>query len=239
MQVNIEKPKRWFRPYQLAETLCFWAKEKPDEFGIPNKPDYVHKFGELLAHGSIRPEPKVGEIRTLGDERKKTLLYRFLLMIDSRKRVKHYVRIEPWDTWSADYTLGLIILPTLKQLKETQHGAPFTSDEDVPEHLRSTSAEPKENDYDTDSNHFARWEYILDEMIFAFECKVGKHKNWENQFRTGEHDLQWKQLENGMSEMVRGPNYTYQCDYEGMKEFQKRINNGFKLFGKYYESLWD
>lgn len=239
MKVDIGKPKSWFGPYQLAETLCFWAKEKPDEFGIPNKPDWVHKFGEILAHGSIRPEPKVGELRTLGDERKKTLLYRFLSAIDSRKRVKRYVRIDPWDTWSADHTLGLIILPMLKQIKEKQHGAPFTNDEDVPEHLRSTAAEPKENDYDTDSNHFKRWDYILDEMIFAFECKVGKHKNWESQFRSGEHDLQWKQLENGMSEMVRGPNDTYQCDYEGMKEFQKRIDNGFRLFGVYYESLWD
>lgn len=239
MKVDIGKPKSWFGPYQLAEALCFWVKEKPDEFGIPTKPDWVHKFGELLAHGSIRPEPKVGEIRTLDEERKKTLLYRLLLAIDSRKRVKRYVRIDPWDTWSADYTLGLIILPMLKQIKEKQRGAPFTNDEDVPEHLRSTAAEPKENDYDTDSNHFERWNYILDEIIFAFECKVGKHKNWESQFRSGEHDLQWKQLENGMSEMVRGPNDTYQCDYEGMKEFQKRIDNGFRLFGVYYESLWD
>jgi len=42
-----------------------------------------------------------------------------------------------------------------------------------------------------------------------------------------------------MYEMVDGPNHTYKCDYEGMKEVQKRISNGYRLFGKYYEGLWD
>jgi glutamate-1-semialdehyde aminotransferase len=57
----------------------------------------------------------------------------------------------------------------LKQLKENKHGAPFTDDEDVPEHLRSTTAEPKENEWDTDSNHFLRWDWIMDEMITGFK----------------------------------------------------------------------
>jgi len=36
-----------------------------------------------------------------------------------------------------------------------------------------------------------------------------------------------------------GPNHTYQCDYKGMEQVQKRIKNGFVLFGKYYCALWD
>jgi hypothetical protein len=36
-----------------------------------------------------------------------------------------------------------------------------------------------------------------------------------------------------------GPNHTYKCDYEGMQVVQKRITNGFRLFGRYYENLWD
>ncbi len=43
-----------------------------------------------------------------------------------------------------DYTLSHIVVPMLKQLKETKHGAPFVDDEDVPEELKSTSAPPKE-----------------------------------------------------------------------------------------------
>ena len=46
------------------------------------------------------------------------------------------VRIDPYDTWSMDGTLALIILPMLKQLKATKHGSPESDLEDVPEHMR-------------------------------------------------------------------------------------------------------
>jgi hypothetical protein len=39
--------------------------------------------------------------------------------------------------------------------------------------------------------------------------------------------------------MVKGPNDTYEVDWEGQRAYQERIANGFKLFGKYFESLWD
>jgi hypothetical protein len=122
----------------------------------------------------------------------------------------------------------------LKQLKDTKHGAPWTDDEDVPEELRSTSVPPKENEWDTDENHFKRWDWILDEMIFSFESKLDD--SWEDQFYSRNDDFGFLKLENGMTEMVgsRGD-----FDMEGRKAYQKRISNGFRLFGKYYESLWD
>lgn len=238
MKVHIGPYKNWYGPYQLAETLCFWAKDQRDEFGIPTKPDYVHKFGEWLAHGSIEPELEVGGVRSFGDDRKKTWLYHFLLFVDSFRTRKVKVRIDRWDTWSADITLAFIILPMLKQLRTQKHGAPWVDDEDVPEELRSTSAAPKENEWDTDDNHFKRWDWILDEIIFAFETKVGDLQNWEEQFSSGEIDLQWVKQEEGNFLMTHGKNDTYTCDYDGMKEYQKRISNGFRLFGKYYENLW-
>jgi hypothetical protein len=88
---------------------------------------------------------------------------------DSGDKQKAEIEIHPYDTWSLDYTLAKIILPCLKQLKETKHGAPNTEDEDVPEWLRSTAAPPKENAWDIDANWFKRWDWIMDEMIFAFE----------------------------------------------------------------------
>ncbi len=39
------------------------------------------------------------------------------------------VRIDPWDTWSMDRTLALIVHPMLKQLHKTNHGAPCTDDD--------------------------------------------------------------------------------------------------------------
>jgi hypothetical protein len=158
-----------------------------------------------------------------------------------------YVKIDRWDTWSMDHTLAHIVLPMLKQLQATKHGSPFVDDEDVPDKLKSTAAPPKENEWDTDSNHFARWDWALDEMIFAFECKVDD--SWEDAFRSGEHDILWIPVdadgnevakgEHKYYQMGKGPRDTYQCDYEGMKVVQKRIDNGFRLFGKYYQALWD
>ena len=158
-----------------------------------------------------------------------------------------YVKIDRYDTWSMDSTLSPIILPMLRQLKKDKHGAPFVDDEDVPEHLRSTTAPPKENDWDTDANHFARWDWVMDEMIFAFECKVDN--SWEDAFREGEHDILWVPVDKEGNEvpkgehkyyqMGKGPNDTYKCDYEGMKVVETRIQNGFRLFGKYYQGLWD
>jgi len=158
-----------------------------------------------------------------------------------------YVKIDYWDTWSMDHTLAHIVLPMLKQLKATKHGAPFVDDEDVPEELKSTAAPPKENEWDTDANHFLRWDWTLGEMIFAFECKVDD--SWQDAFREGEID--WISVpvdkdgnevpkgEHKYYQMKDGPNHTYKCDYEGMKKVEDRIQNGFRLFGKYYQALWD
>ena len=239
MRVKIGGFKNWFGPYQLAKLLCFWAKPVKSEYDFESEPQWVHNFGEWLAHGSVEPDAKVGEITSWDRERHDTLLSRFLTWIHSKQKRTVKVHIDRWDTWSMDHTLGYIVLPMLKQLKATKHGAPFVDDKDVPAELRSTAAPPKENDYDTDENHFKRWDWVLDEMTFAFETKAGSLEDWEDQFHTGEHDIQWKQLENGNSEMIRGPKDTSKYDMKGRKAYQKRISNGFRLFGKYYENLWD
>ena len=237
MKVHIGPYKNWFGPYHLATKLCFWAKPVVDEHGFRDKPDWVHKFGEWLAHGSVEPEAEVGEVRSLTSERHNTWLYKLLLWLDKRRTRKIKVRIDRWDTWGMDHTLALITLPMLKQLQATKHGAPWVDDEDVPENLRSTSAPPLANEWDTDDNHFKRWDWVLDEMIFAFESKVDD--SWEDQFHKGSSDLAFKKLENGFSELVTSENSTRLVDWDGKKAYQKRISNGFRLFGKYYEGLWD
>jgi hypothetical protein len=39
--------------------------------------------------------------------------------------------------------------------------------------------------------------------------------------------------------MVQGPKHTAETDWDARKEYGNRIQNGFRLFGKYYQSLWD
>jgi len=94
----------------------------------------------------------------------------------------------------------------LKQLKETKQGAPVVELEDVPERLHPSSEQISILlQGETDDNYFKRWDYVLDEMIWAF---------------------QW----------VVESDYLLDEDYQ---EYSERLSNGFRLFGKYYQSLWD
>ena len=246
MRVKIGPYTNWFGPYQLAEKLCFWAKEEKDEYGFPKTPDWVHNFGEWLAHGSVEPESDVGELTKIWEDRPTTWLYKFLSWIESKKKRTIKVHIDRWDTWSMDHTLAHIILPMLKQLKDRKHGSQMVDMEDVPEHMRTTSTEEYDQQltfdfYQEDSDHkydmHARWDWVMDEMIFAFESKLDD--SWQDQFETGDSDLQWKKLEDGMSQMIHGPNHTKVYDWVGRQKYQERISDGFRLFGKYYEGLWD
>ena len=238
MKVKIGNYTNWFGPYQLAELLMFWVPKEKDEYGFEHTADRVHKFGEWLAHGSVEPEPTVGDIHKWGD-RPHTWLYKFLSWIHSKQERTIKVHIDRWDTWSMDNTLAHIILPMLKQLKETKHGGPYVDLKDVPKELHGKKLTKKQKDNgEVDDKHFERWDWVLDEMIFAFETKVDDGR-WEEQFETGESDLQWKKLEDGNYQMIKGPNDTREYDWEGRKAYQERISNGFRLFGKYYENLWD
>lgn len=238
MKVKIGSYKSYFGPYQLAELLCFWAKKEKDEYGFPKKPDWVHDFGEWLARGSIEPDLEVGEIRSWDRERHETLLSQFLSWIHSKQKRTIKVQIDRWDTWSMDDTLAHIILPMLKQLNKDKHGAPYVDLKDVPKELHGKKLTKKQRESgELDDKHFERWDWVMDEMIFAFESKLDD--SWEEQFETGESDLQWKQLEGGMSQLIEGPCHTKVYDWEGRKAYQERISNGFRLFGKYFENLWD
>lgn len=221
MKVKIGNYPNWVGPYQIAEKLLFWLDKHEDK--------RVHKFGTWLA----------------GGENKDSLLAKACSWIHSKQKRKVVIKLDKWDTWNMDGTLALIILPMLKQLKATQHGAGFVDDEDVPMHLRSTSAEPKKNEWDTDSNHFQRWEWVLDEMIWAFEQQQ-PDCDWEKLYQSGSHDM--KLVPTGevdadgdptMYKMELGPLDTFKVDQVGRKQHQDRINTALTLFGKYYQNLWD
>jgi hypothetical protein len=141
-----------------------------------------------------------------------------------RRTQKVKVRIDKWDTWSMDSTLAPIILPMLVQLKETNHGSPNVDDEDVPKRLRSTKKQQEKYNKDgsTDPKFFERWDWILDEMIWAFEQKV--RGNWQDDY---------------YGPYIEGKNKMEKTDGKGCNAHQERMTNGFKLFGKYFEALWD
>ena len=162
-----------------------------------------------------------------------------------RKNRAETVVIDDYDVWNLDHSLALIIVPALKILKEKKQGAPFVNNEDVPEELRALGEElhTYSKTGETDEHYFDRWDYVMDEMIFAFQSKL---EDWEEQFASGENDVKFVEIPDKKDEegeplwtWEHGPNHTREYDVEGREKYQDRITKGFKLFGKYYNGLWD
>lgn len=210
MKVIIGPYKNWIGPYQIADKIFFWQEKYNDDCVWA---DRAYRFGTWLS------ENKDGS---------DSWLLKLCQWIESKRRRQVYVKIDRYDTWSMDHTLAYIILPMLKQMHATKQGAPWVDDEDVPDNLKSTSVEPKESDWDTDSNHFLRWDWVLQEMIWAFEQQAD------------DADAQF--YDHG--EKIKGENFMdsigrMKVDHEGLTAWQARKANGYRLFGKYYEALWD
>jgi len=130
------------------------------------------------------------------------------------------VIIHDYDVWSMDSTLAHIIVPMLKKLKEIQHGHPSNLTEE-------------------------EWDEKLDEMIWAFEQKL---INWEEQYIIQQGEIDWDSTEKdeaGNSIIRRSKehivDWTNQqiVDWDARTAHHNRMTNGFKLFGEWYEHLWD
>ena len=202
----------WLSPYRIADTLCFWREIDYDE-------PWVKQFNRVM-------EPVCQGVQW------------FLDKIHPRIQ---YVKIDYWDIWSLDHTLADIILPSLRLLRERKHGSPMVDDEDVPVHLQSeaykrakkrtkkSTGYPNVHSIDNaDTTLHERWDWVLGEMIWAFEQKAADTA--EDQFfdHSNASGLPWE------ADYVPG-----KFDKEGYDAWARRKANGFRLFGKYYEALWD
>ena len=109
----------------------------------------------------------------------------------------------------------------------------MVDDEDLPIHMRH--GDPDVNDRWI---HY-KWDWVLNEMIWAFEQY---NVDWEQQFYHGEPVYEEKEEEHpdyGEVYSLKQTNPDYWVDYDGITEYNKRIQNGTRLFGKYYQNLWD
>lgn len=153
---------------------------------------------------------------------------------------KNEVKLDRYDSWSADWTIAQIATPLLVQLQETKHGAPFVDDEDVPEELRSTSCARKENEWDTDENHFKRWDWVLEEMIYAMQ-EIANDKENEPKMYKHVGDIEFGEIDEatGLGEIKSlGVERIPEME-ESNRQYHKRIQRGCVLFGKYFQNLWD
>ena len=168
---------------------------------------YIGKYSDYIGPYQIADSfKKIGISKEtcdkMGDWLASTWINDFLQWIDSKKKRKIKVHIDNYDLWNMDSTLAYIILPMLEKMKTEKHGSPFVEDEDVPDEIKSTSADPKKNEWDSDEFFHDRWEYVLNEMVWGFSQV---NSDW---------------------------------DKEIFDKHQKRMDNSFRLFGKYYQALW-
>ena len=202
MYVRMRKYPEFIGHRQLADLVFFWIKDDDDR-----KDDTIKdKFANWL----------------YGSGERNTWFYKTCNWIyEKRNKRRVTVRIDKHDTWSMYSDLTLIILPMLKDLQKIKHGAPHVEDEDVPEYLRSTAAPPKENDWDLDERWFERWDYVLAEMIWAFEETLYDD---DFEYEPNHHILPDGSLGEWMEDEAR--------------EYNARVQNGHILFGKYFRNLW-
>jgi len=222
MKVYISKYRNhWVSPYTILEKVFFWREIDYDEPLIDKLSNILNPFcvGLQKVLDFVHPEIK-------------------------------YVKIDHYDTWSMDCTLSPIILPMLKQLKATKQGSGYIDLEDVPENLRYTTTEEydaqetfdfykDERTEKIECDIHVRYDWALSEMIWAFEQLVDD--DWESQYWIKSPEIDFTKHAEDEGKEVTPVRWKVhgECDWEGREKHQERINNGLRLFGKYYQTLWD
>lgn len=107
---------------------------------------------------------------------------RVLLRQDHTGEVNEVV-IDEQDTWNLDYSLSQVIIPALKKYIELNGtGGPFVDNKDVPQHLHRPEGL---HEFTVDEHWSARWQYVLNEMLWAFEWGVSSEDifslSWERE----------------------------------------------------------
>lgn len=133
----------------------------------------------------------------------------FFQWIYGIRKERNTIHIDYWDTWNVDITLADIIVPLLKKFKELKHTHALIENDDVPEHLRTNY----ENGFP--ENSLERYDWYLDELIWTFS-QLTTDADWDAQYYSKNN-----------------------IDHENLKKHSERIDNGLRLFGKYFRSLWD
>ena len=166
------------------------------------------------------------------------------------KPQKVVVEIERHDTWNMGHTLALIIYPMLLKLKEEKQGIPGEfADAGGENYVDQKSFEFYEESHDWAFQEKCKeWDVVLDKMIWSFEQLIDD--DWESKYHHGKHETEWVECEKTMLNPVTGKmEKMYQMkdknpdghwyDAEGHRLHQERMQEGFELFGKYYQNLWD
>lgn len=223
MKVKIPNYINWFGPYQLLDplekVLIELGKTEDEAY------DIVHKIAERIP------------------EKPFAILHKFRKNLPWNKRV---IKIDKWDTWGMDSTLAPIIVPMLKQLKETKHGVPCEFAHVGGENWDSQLSFDW---YAEDTNKLfeehaeRRWNEVMDKMIWSFEQIILKEESGAY------FEDYWEPMtKEEIEEKMRDPSSVYHSlKFEPAYKindlkyevYHTRLREGLELFGKHYQSLWD
>ena len=117
------------------------------------------------------------------------------------------------DLWSLDYTIAKFALPRLIELKKQMHGVPNSMFPTLPEGEYEYSKEQTEQS-------ITEWNETLEEIIFAMDFVANCR----------EYDYHPKK---------DWPERPTKEDYAELLAVEKRVQEGFILFGTHFRSLWD
>jgi hypothetical protein len=218
MKVKIGKYLNWYGPYQLVDMLFFWVEKYPEK-ELANRWDYrLHdKMGTWLADTWVAPI-----CQWIHDKRKRTVK----------------VKIHNYDVWNMGDTLAIVILPMLKELKRQKQGCPWSDHEDGPWYYKFDRYDEEHNWDEKGSYSHGRWDWIMDEMIWTFEQLTNEDHEDAYWLERGEIDWDHKEPdENGCTPLIWKKES--RVDWDGLKKHNDQIQNGLRLFGKYYQNLWD
>jgi hypothetical protein len=200
---------------KIGPYLTWWGPYQIADLVFGNPPKYIDEDQRTWRHRWSE---------RFGDWLSETWVAQACSWVDRKRKRNIYVSIDDYDVWSMDETLRLIIAPMLVKLKAQKHGSGNIDDKDVPEHLQSTAVPKPANEWDIDDNFHARYAWLLDELIWVFSTDHEEALNGFVEFTESKTEPGLKRLK---------------LDDAGLREYNARVSKAYRLFGKYYQTLWD
>lgn len=139
------------------------------------------------------------------------------------------VQVHPWDTFSADHTLALVIYPVLVAYKNDiiEKGSvpsDFLKTVDVSDKTEEEAQKLHDQMY---AEGIKFWTETLDKMIWSFN-EIKDDYIGEEKFLT---------IRDENADVTDIAN-RYDIDENGLSDYYEKIDEGLQLFGRYYRSLW-
>jgi len=136
--------------------------------------------------------------------------------------LKDVIILDNSDTWSVDYTLSKLAVPMIKQLHREKMGYGYIDDSDVPDELKTGTKEHDEIKYN----------WFMNEIIWCLNEIAQEEPN--------SPDIELDEDLFVLNRDERSPeqNETMKNFLKLHEEYDARIANGCRLFGKYFRNLW-